>query len=52
LLVAYWGLFVELAFYHDYIGHNNIFIGFGTFLVMPCVDVLFDNEELIVDHES
>jgi hypothetical protein len=43
---------LNLHFYHDYIGHNNIFIGFGTFLVMPCVNVLFDNEGLTVDHES
>ncbi len=34
------------CFYHlsyDYIGHNNTFIKFGDFLVMPCVNVLFDN---------
>jgi hypothetical protein len=34
------------CFYHlscDYIGHNNTFISFGIFFVMPCVNVLFDN---------
>jgi hypothetical protein len=38
-----WGLIIIGTTCHDYIGHNNTSVGFVTFLVMLCVNILFNN---------
>jgi hypothetical protein len=41
LRVMQWGLIV-VAIHPNYIGHNNTSLGFVTFLMMSCVNLLFD----------
>jgi hypothetical protein len=43
LLIMQWGPIVVICY--DYIGHNNTFLGFVTFLVMSFDNLLFDNHE-------
>jgi len=39
-----WGLIIVVAIRPNSIGHNKTSLGFVTFLMMSCVNILFDNE--------
>ncbi len=42
-LIKQWGRLIVVVTCHDYIGHNNAYLGFAIFLVMLHVILFFDN---------
>jgi len=42
-LVTQWARLIVVVTCRDYIGHNNAYLGFAFFLVIPHVILLFDN---------
>jgi hypothetical protein len=47
-LITQWARLIVVVTCCDYIGHNNAYLGFANFLVMPHVILFFNNHGFVI----